>query len=299
MSMEAFYEVAGISRQAFHAWLRPTAKQQARTPQHLVVEMARNVRRQYLPGAGAREVYYYIRNRHKTYGSMLLGWGKHSFEALCLLSGLRIEHRRFVPKTTVRGDFVFPNRIEGLEISDVNLIWVSDICYLYGSNGLLLGYATSLLDLYSRKLLGLTFSQTMHAAVTSQEVLRQAYTERAKNKMPNLIFHSDGGKQYIETKFLDALRQRHVQSSMAESCYENAFAEAFNDILKNHILYDLDLNSFAQLKKQEHFVKKCYNHHRPHNSLHRMTPVEFEQHILTLQPGQRTLLKVKVITSKI
>ena len=208
MSMEAFYEVAGISRQAFHAWLRPTAKQQARTPQHLVDEMARNVRRQYLPGAGAREVCYYIRNRYETYDSMLLG---------------------------------------------------------------------------------LTFSQTM----------RQAYTERAKNKMPNLIFHSDGGKQYIETKFLDALRQRHVQSSMAESCYENAFAEAFNDILKNHILYDLDLNSFAQLKKQEHFVKKCYNHHRPHNSLHRMTPVEFEQHILTLQPCQRTLLKIKVITSKI
>jgi len=293
--MEALYEVAGISRQAFHTWMRPTAQQQTRTPEHLVVEMARNVRRHYLPGSGAREVYHYIRHRHEAYGLMLIGWGKHAFEALCLLNGLRVEHRRFVPKTTVRGDFVFPNRIEGLEIDALDLIWVSDICYLYGSGGLLPGYATSLIDLYSRRFLGLSFSQTMHAAVTSQEVLRQACAERRKDKMPGLIFHSDGGKQYIEGTFVATLRRHHIQSSMAESCYQNAFAEAFNDILKNHILYDLDLNSFPQLKKQEQFIKNCYNHNRPHNSLDRMTPIEFEQHILTLQPCQRTLLKIKVI----
>ena len=76
----------------------------------------------------------------------------------------------------------------------------------------------------------------MHASVTSQEVLEQAYRERACDKIPGLIFHSDGGKQYIETKFIAELRRKDIDSSMAESCYENAFAEAFNDILKNRLI---------------------------------------------------------------
>jgi len=297
--MEALYKAADISRQAFHSWMRPSEQKQVRTPEHRVLEMALDIRKRYLPGSSARSVYLYIRDKHEAYNFALLGWGKHAFETLCLKNGLRVEFRRFVPKTTVRGGFVFPNKIEGRLICGINQIWVSDICYLYGTNGMLLGYATSLIDLYSRRLLGLSFSQTMHASVTSQEVLRQAYYERTCDKIPGLIFHSDGGKQYIETAFIAELRKKDIESSMAESCYQNAFAEAFNDILKNHMLYDLNLNSFAQLKNQELFIKKCYNLNRAHNSLNRLTPVEFEQHIITLQPCQRTPLQIKVVDEKL
>ena len=293
--MEALFEAAHISRQAFHCWQRPTQRQIIRTPAHEVLDMAHAIRKCFLPGSSAREVYFYIRNKHQKFNLMLRGWGKHAFEALCLKNGLRVEHRRFVPKTTIRGDFMFPNLIEGMKISNINQVWVSDICYLFGDNGTLLGYATSLIDLYSRKLLGLCFSQTMHAACTSYEVLQQAFREQKIDRFTGLVFHSDGGKQYIESNFIKALRDKNIQSSMAESCYQNAFAEAFNDILKNHILYDLNLNSFSQLKKQERFIKYCYNHNRPHNSINRLTPVEFEQHILTLQNCQRTTLEIKVI----
>lgn len=298
MSMESLYEAAGVSRQAFHVWLRPSGHQQARTPERKVLEMAKEVRKNFLPGSSAREVYFYIRKKHEKYSSMLCGWGKHAFEALCLDNGMRIETRSFIPKTTVRGDFIYPNRIKGLEIFDVNRIWASDICYLYGTNGTLIGYATSLIDLYSRRLLGLSFSQTMHAVATSQEVLRQAYKERGGMRFDGLFFHSDGGKQYIEKNFVAALKSRGIESSMGESCYENAFAESFNDILKNHMLNDLDVNSYAQLKKQEQFIKKCYNLNRCHGSIQKMTPVEFEHSILTLQPCQRTILKIKVIEQK-
>lgn len=295
INMELLYGVSGLSRQAFRRWLGRRAVVRPSTASHLVLEMAWDIRKNHLPGSSAREVYFYIRNRHKAYDTALYGWGKHRFEALCLTNGLRIEHRRFVPKTTVRGEFVFPNRIEGLEISDVDQIWVSDICYLFTQQGKLLGYATSLVDLYSRRLLGLSFSQNMRAEQTSQSVLYQAFEVRKKTTFDGLIFHSDGGKQYIETNFLGMLRSRNIQSSMADNCYENAFAEAFNDTLKNHLLVDFNLNSFNQLKSQETFLKHCYNFNKPHNSLNRMTPVEFENSILPLQPCQRTLLKIKKI----
>lgn len=295
MTMELLYEAAGLSRQAFHQWLGRSTAECRRTPQHLVLQIARDVRENHLPGLSAREVYFYIRKRHEGYNSALLGWGKHRFEALCLANGLRVEHRYFVPKTTVRGDYVFLNRIEGMDISDIDQVWVSDICYLFDSQGKLIGYATSLIDLYSRRLLGLSFSPTMRAEETSNSVLAQAFEVRKKLTFKGLIFHSDGGKQYIETNFIRALRSRCIQSSMAETCFENAFAEAFNDTLKNHLLSDSNLNSFEQLKGREDFLKYCYNHNKPHNSLNRMTPVEFERNLLSLKPCQRTLLKIKKI----
>ncbi len=297
MRMEYLYEAAATSRQAFRRWLGRGTARRSGTPPQAVLDMARDVRQRYLPGSSAREVYFYIRNRHQAHSSALHGWGKHRFEALCLANGLRIEQRRFVPKTTVRGSFIFPNRIEGMELCGIDQVWASDICYLFGSHGKLLGYATSLIDLYSRRLLGLNFSVTMHAEQTSGVVLQQALKTRQKKTFDNLIFHSDGGKQYIETTFLMALRMHAIQSSMAENCFENAFAEAFNDILKNHMLPEFDLNSFAQLKKVEPFVKHAYNHNKPHNSLNRLTPVEFERSLLSLQPCQRTLLKIKKIES--
>jgi len=293
--MGALYQAAGISRQAFHSWLQPLKLQLLRTPEDKVIEMAQDIRKHHLPGSSSREVYFYIRNKHKKYNLMLFGWGKHTFDALCLNNRLRIEYKNFVPKTTIRGSSMFPNRIEGMKISGINQVWVSDICYIFGSNGKLVGYATSLIDLYSRRLLGLSFSKTMHAAVTSQEVLRLALKERSRTTLKGMIVHSDGGKQYIESMFVNTLRRKGIESSMAKSCYENAFAEAFNDILKNHMLSDMNINSFPQLKKQERFIKNCYNRNRPHNSIQRMTPVEFEQHVLKLQPSQRIILEIKVI----
>ena len=47
--------------------------------------------------------------------------------------------------------------------------------------------------------------------------------------------------------------------------------------------------------KIEPFVKDAYNYNKPHNSLNRFTPVEFERSLLSLQQCQRTLLKIKKI----
>ena len=138
----------------------------------------------------------------------------------------------------------------------------------------------------------------MHASVTSQEIIKQAFEVRNIDKnyrFEQLIFHSDGGKQYIEKVFLKNIRHHNIQSSMAENCYQNAFAESFNDILKNHMLFDININSFVQLKGVEKFIKHCYNFNRNHSGVLNLTPNELEQHILTLQQCQRTTLNIEGI----
>lgn len=295
--MAPYYAVSGVSRQSFHRWLQPTAFQEEQSSPQLVLQMAISVRKDFLPGAGARQLYAFIRKKHEKYNLLLKNWGKHRFEALCLSNGLRVEFKRFVPKTTVKGDYCFSNLIEGKNIDNINQLWVSDICYIWGTSGKVIGYATTLLDVYSRRILGLSFSQNMKATQTILPALKQTLEIRTNATYEHLIFHSDGGKQYIKKEFLNTLNSKKITSSMAKSCYENAHAESLNDTIKNHMLRDLNLNSFAQLKKKEGFIKYCYNEYKPHSSLGQKTPIEFENHLLTLQPCQRTILIINSGTS--
>lgn len=292
--MQALYQAGSITRQAMHQWMQPSTIQKQRTPVHFVLELALLIRKRYLPGSSARELYYFIR-KHPEHSKLLKGWGKHQFEQLCLDNGFRVIFKRWIPKTTQRGSFMFPNLIEAIEIKDINQIWVSDISYIYSVEGKLIGYSTSLIDLYSRRLLGLTFSESMRADETSIVVCKQAFRARKIKTFASLIFHSDGGKQYIEKKLLKMFNQKNVVSSMARNCLENAFAEAFNDTLKNHILPQFKVNSFSELKKQEKFIKKAYNLYKVHTGIQRFTPIEYENYIQTLKPCQRTTLKIKEI----
>ncbi len=292
--MEQLYSAAGAFRQAFHQWMHPSEVRTLKTPQAMVLELAWYVRRNFLPGSSAREVYAFIR---KTPGldSKLNGWGKHSFEKMCLDNGLRMVRLRPVPKTTIHGGFVFDNLIAGAKIRGINKIRVSDICYIFGDGGKLVGYATALIDVYGRLLLGLHFSETMRAIDTTIPVLEQALQMRTGVDLSDDIMHSDGGKQYIEGQFLKLLRPQSMRSSMAKNCYENAFAESFNDTLKNHMLTDFTINSFAQLKEQGQFIKYAYNNNKPHTGIGRLTPVEYEKYIANLKSCQRTCVEIKVI----
>lgn len=294
--MEQLYKIAGLSRQAFHKWQHPSESTLERTPEDAVLDLAKHIRQNYLPGFSARMIYDFIRTREE-YDTQLKGWGKHTFEKLCLENGFRLVKPRPFIKTTQRGSYVFPNLISNMKIDNINRIWVSDMCYIFDGTHHPIGYATTMMDIYSRRLLGLTFSKRLTAEQTCQVVINQALIIRDIKKYDNLIFHSDGGKQYIETDFIKTLRNHKIKSSMAKNALENGFAESLNDVLKNSYIRGLDVNSFDELKNNEDFIKYSYNHYKPHSGIDKYNPIEYEQYINTLQPYQRTKLLIKEITT--
>ena len=81
--MQTMYDIAGATRQAFHYWKQPSDVQQTKTPPDVVLRMAKDIRKHFLPGSSAREIFYYIgANKHPQYNGLLTGWGKHHFESL-------------------------------------------------------------------------------------------------------------------------------------------------------------------------------------------------------------------------
>lgn len=291
--METLFDIAGISRQAFYQGLLPSAHALSVTPASALVERIQYIRQKHLPGQGARKIRQFMLERLE-HAPLLQGWGKHRFEALCMTNGLRILPRRNFLKTTQPGHVIFPNLIQGMQINNINQVWVSDISYVFYRKTLL-GYLTTVQDIYSRLLLALIVSRTMRAVDTVIPALHLALQFRQMDQLPGLIFHSDQGAQYGAKKFLDLLRSCHIQSSMAANALENSYAERLNGTLKNGFLYRWPVNSFGQLEVFARKTQRSYNFLKPHDSLQGMAPWAFEQFVATLQPDQRTCLTVKLI----
>ena len=76
------------------------------------------------------------------------------------------------------------------------------------------------------------------------------------------------------------------------SCFDNAFMESANNIVKNEYLAHRHIQSLGELVEHLQHDNYLYNYERPHGSLGLMTPVEFERYILNIPISQRTLLPI-------
>lgn len=119
-----------------------------------------------------------------------------------------------------------------------NKIWVSDITYVATEQGWL--YLTSVIDLFNRKVIGWSLSNTMTAKDTSIAAFKMAKTNRPIQPYQQLIFHSDRGIQYACDEFTTLINShKNITRSMSRkgNCWDNAVAESFFKTLKTVLIY--------------------------------------------------------------
>jgi putative transposase len=209
--------------------------------------------------------------------------GRDKVESVLLNNGFRIIKIRAFHKTTRRGEFVFGNLIKDLKISRLNQVWVSDITYYFVvEKGIVAHYyLTFVMDLYSRRVLGYAVSDNLSTESTTLPAIKMALEVRKivkENQVKGLIFHSDGGGQYIDKNFLKTIRFTGMESSMGKNAYENPNAERLNGIIKNDYLIPWFTESLSLLKISTPRAVKLYNDDRPHSMLKGLSPLQFEQH---------------------
>lgn len=73
-----------------------------------------------------------------------------------------------------------------------NAVWCSDITYIWTTDGFV--YLTSIMDLFSRKIIAWTLSQTLEVSCVIDTISKAK--ARRSTKLP-LIIHSDRGSQYV------------------------------------------------------------------------------------------------------
>jgi len=258
MSLNELYRQLGISKQAVHQYHR---RQQVFDEKmaNLIIE-ADDLRAEH-PGCGVEKMYYTLKPDFI---------GRDRFIETFMELGYRVKKIKNYHRTTIPTWLKYPNLIEGLVVSNTNMVWQSDITYF--ELGDRFYYIVFILDVYSRKIVGYAVSESLRA-----EANIRALNMALQHRPAPQIHHSDRGSQYIDKRYVKMLTDAGTQISMGLQAQDNAYAERINGIIKNEYLKMKEIGSFSSLRSALKKAVDHYNNKRIHRSLtQRMTPVQFE-----------------------
>lgn len=268
-AVSSICEVLSVSRSGFHAWQSRGLSARDERDEELM-PLIRDIfwthRRRY----GARRIARELASHGEQCGVARVA-------KLLEIQSLRaIQPKSYRPQTTnsrhrlgynsnLLRDRELPRRI--------NEVWVADITYIPLHGGRF-GYLSLLMDLYSRRVVGWEYQDSMTDALVLSS-LKKAIRDRQPST--ELIHHSDRGGQYASRSYRDVLRRGSMHQSMSDAgnCYDNAFMESCFGTLKTELELTEYADSLEAVRELSSYIR-YYNQDRRHSSLGYLTPAEFE-----------------------
>jgi putative transposase len=265
----------GVSRSGYYRWRRPRTGVRAAEDARLKIEMQKLHEQSRGTYGRPRLVAALRRGGVRTSGRRVA----RLLRELGLRARRKGGHR--VRTTESRHRLVrWPNRLRELAATPVRpgVAWVSDMTYVRTREGWL--YVAAVLDVASRRLLGLAMAPRLDAslphAALSQALLRTGGDPRG------IIAHSDQGVQYASDLYQRTLHRHGLLPSMSRRghCTDNAHMESFWATLKTELLAGRSPASRQQTQTAIfEYVEVFYNRKRLHSALGFQSPVDYEQQL--------------------
>ena len=154
-------------------------------------------------------------------------------------------------------------------------LWYGDITYIHTTTGW--AYMATVIDGYSRKLIGWSIADNMR-----EGMVIQAMDMAIRNRRPiqgEVVMHTDRGSQYTGARFRDFCLGNGVIPSVGKTgiCFDNAAAESFNATLKKELI---NLHVWSSLKEVKgavfEYTESYYNRRRIQRNLGYQSPSEYE-----------------------
>ena len=261
-------EALSVSRSGFHAWLTRAPSQRARDDD----EIGARVRASHVGSYrtyGARRVWHDLLAEG-------ISCGLHRIERLMRQQGLRARpRRRGLPKDQGERSVIAGNVLDRQFTADrPNQKWVADFTYLWPAEGGL--YVAAVIDLFSRRVVGWSMSDTMTAQLVTDALIMAIWR---RGKPDALLHHSDQGSQYTSEQFQRLMADNGVTCSMSRSgnVWDNAAMESFFSSLKTERIGKKVYRTRAQAKADVFDYIECfYNPTRRHSTLGYLSPIDFE-----------------------
>ena len=206
--------------------------------------------------------------------------GRHRVARLMRKHGIAAKRRRRFRRTTWINpmDQWFRDVVSRhFEPESPNMVWASDITYLWTREGWL--YLATVMDLHSRRIVG----WAAQSYLTRQLVIEAMSAAIQLRRPPaGLIHHSDRGTQYASVDYQQLLQKHGIVPSMSEKgdCWDNAPAESFFSTLKSEMD---DVSSMTRAQAWQtifEFIEVWYNRRRLHSSLGYVSPAQYEANVV-------------------
>jgi putative transposase len=154
-------------------------------------------------------------------------------------------------------------------------VWVTDITYIRTWQGWL--YLATIIDLYSRKVVGWSMQPNMASKLVIDALSMAAVRRKPENEV---LIHSDQGSQYGSNAWHKACEAFGFKPSMSRrgNCWDNAVAESFFGSLKKERVRKRIYQTMDEARNDLFdYIEMFYNPRRRHSHLGGVSPEAFER----------------------
>ena len=214
--------IIGVSRSGYHAWLHRLPPNQRKREQG-VKSRIKEIYEQSHQNYGAPKITKELQKSGEIIAERTVG--KYMKE-------LGIKAQYIKPYTITTKDSDFSSKLinildEQFNPDAPNAVWCTDITYIWTINGFV--YLTSIMDLFSRKIIAWTLSKTLNVACVVDTINKATSAREMANPV---IIHSDRGSQYVSNEYRKATAKMTVSYSKKAYPWDNACIESFHAIIK-------------------------------------------------------------------
>jgi putative transposase len=269
-SIERMSSVFGVSRSGYYQFIhaKPSRREQEDERLLLKIKAIHQASRQTY---GSPRIHAELREKGET-------CSRKRVSKIMKRSGIAAKmKKRFKITTRVNPKAaVAPNLLKQNFTAELpNQCWVADFTYVATQEGWL--YVATVLDLFSRRIVGLSMGDRM-----TDDLVISAVQQALIHRQPNadIIHHSDRGSQYTSKDFRELLKNNCIIASMSGTgnCYDNAAMESFYHTLKTEHVYFEHYNTREEAKQSIfEYIEVFYNRQRRHSTLKYVSPMIFEK----------------------
>jgi transposase InsO family protein len=260
-----------VSRAGYYAWRKAVPSQRSQDDAALIEIMrALHARARGNPGVRRLRADLAAAGHHLSHKRV---------HRLMQAADLRGRHPKAWKRTTVHGEHPVPAPDligRSFTAKKANQKWCGDITYVKTWEGW--AYVATVIDLYSRAIVGYAISDHMHTSLVT-EALDMALARRPRTTRTRVIFHSDRGTQYTSKEFADYCKKNNIRRSLGRTgiCYDNAVSESTFATYKKELIHTQPWPDLKTLKAETiDWIENYFNTIRRHSTLNYLTPQEYE-----------------------
>ena len=258
----------GVSRSGYRSWLNRTPSDAEKRREYIKAKI-QDIYDQSKQNYGAPKITKELRQKGETISERTVG--KYMKER-----GIKAQWVKPWTITTIDSDF--SNELQNILDEQFtpdrpNAVWCSDITYIWTTDGFV--YLTSIMDLFSRKIIAWTLSQTLEVSSVIHTINKAK--ARRNTKLP-LIIHSDRGSQYVSQAYREATAKMQRSYSKKAFPWDNACIESFHALIKREWLNRFKIRDYQQAYRLIfEYIEAFYNTKRIHSHCDYMSPDDFEK----------------------